>query len=411
MLKTDTAPAGEQPQAASSVPTGGEQPQEAPTPADFTSAIDGMNNADDIGGILFHGKVPEPTEPTPPSEPAGEPAPQPGAAPQEDPTPSAEPTEENPEPTPSPENEGKPSAEGDPQPPADDSADEPPANPAAPSLERISLKSLHPDDRKLIADAKEMVRSGKAAGLTDALAQLTQPEQPSTQEPGPSAGTSPETSPDAEPQDDGAQAAPQQQSQNPVDSDPEVTRLTAHIAELRTQRQTAVENFERDTEMTLTTQIEDAVAQLGFARADATNQLRQAQTQDQAFQAAVEEVNVAHPETEDNTSFFYFRLSQEVQTYENQRGSIRNSPAQLMVLADKVAKDIAAQTPAQPEPQPAPQVSAKQPAVAPPAKAARPLGEAAPGVASTGRATPDQLQRFMNEATPEEMHSVLFQGG
>lgn len=363
----DPPAAGEQPQLQNqTVPAGGEQPQRQ-EPADFTASIDAMNNATEIGDLLF-GRTPEtPAD----AEPAG--------------TASGDTTNTQAE---TGATADTPAGE-QPQESAEDT-DPPPAEPPqAHNLDRISLRSLHPDDRLLVAQAKDMVREGKAPRLADAIKMLTE-----------SGAGMPEPSPQPTAQ---AQETPQPENTParqpaPVsESDADVTALTDQVAALRAQRKAAVEDFDRPTELELTAQIEDAVAALAQAKSQAVIRSRESTIQDQAINAVIEDIYVDHPQSEDPTSFFSYRLTQEVSAYEKAYGSIRNHPSQLKALAAKVAQEIA----------PAPAAKPQSPAPAP-KQNARPLGSSVPGSASAVRPSPDNIQRLIETANEDTLRAALF---
>ena len=364
----DPPVAGEQPQLQpETVPAGGEQPQRQ-EPADFTSVIDGMTNAEDIGNVLFD-RMPAESPPAD-AEPAGQASGE--TTSQADP----EATADEPDGT-------------MPQEPAAEDQDSPPAEPTqAPSLDRISLRSLHPDDRLLVAQAKDMVREGKAPRLADAIRILTQ--EVGTPEPSPQAQTT---------ADDAPQPQAPAQAPAPVEIDSEVARLTSHLAELRSERtKAATEEYDRPRELELTGQIEDALAALAEAKSQAIYHTRETTLQEQAVNAVIEDIYVAYPDSEDPASFFSYRLTQEVATYEQAHGPIGRHPAQLRQLAAKVAQEIAPKQETKPQAQAAPA----------PRQNARPLGTSAPGSASSVRPSPDNIQRLLQSADEETMRSVLF---
>jgi hypothetical protein len=344
--------AGEQPQPTTQ-PVAGAQPQ--PVANDISNAIDAMTDEAQLKDLLFGNPQPPTAQPEPQAqEPAG----------------TQPPADPNPEPTPAGEQPQEPTEEPNPQ--------DPPPQPQ--SLDRISLKSLHPDDRLLIANAKEMVREGKAASFADAIMSLT---GTGTQEPPPAAE---------------AQADPTLEPA-PIAPNLDVDRITQHIAQLRQQRAAAVADYDRTGELELTSQIEDALAELSEAKAAQALQTREQSLQQQTLQAVIEDVYVTYPESENPESFFSFRLTQEVNKYEAQHGDIGRHPAQLRALAQRVAAEI---NPAQASPQPT-----QTPAPAP-RQVARPVGVAAPGSAASARFTPDQINIALNTATEEELGAALF---
>jgi len=340
--------AGEQPQPTTQ-PVAGAQPQ--PAAQDISNAIDAMTDESALKDILFGNPQPPQAQPEPQAqEPVNPPA---------DPNPEEIPAGEQP------------------QEPTSENAN-PQDTPQPQSLDRISLKSLHPDDRLLVANAKEMVREGKAASFADAVIALT---GMGTQEPSPQAQEQADLTPEPA----------------PIIPSLDVESITGHIAQLRQQRAEAVANYDRPQELELTSQIEDALAELSEAKASQALQNREQSLQQQTLQAVIEEVYVAYPESENPESFFHYRLTQEVNKYEAQHGDIGRHPAQLRALAKRVADEI---TPAAPAP-------AAQPAPAP-RQNARPVGMAAPGSAASARFTPDQVAIALDTATEEELGMALF---
>jgi len=343
-----------------------------------------MNDADEIGDLLFRGELPKSAG----DEPTG----QPPAEPQKDPNSSAG-KEPNPDatPNPAPGDEDKGMLPDSSLPPADEPGDQTQPNP---SLERISLKSLHPDDRKLVADAKEMVRSGEAKTFSEAIYKLSKSDDPNpTAQP-----AAPNQNADSQQQPNQAPSAAPAPAVEPA---PDVATITSQIETLRQQRSEAVAEYDRQKEIELTSQIEDALAALSEAKAAAVLRSQTSKSQENAVQAAVEEIYAKFPESEDPKSYFYFRMQQEVTDYEQKRGPISNHPSQLLEIAKSVAKELGVSSDAPP---PAPRKAAA-PA---PAQIARPLGSGAPGSSGNARVSADDITRFKNEASEEDIRSVLF---
>lgn len=345
--------AGEQPQPTTQ-PVAGAQPQ--PVANDISNAIDAMTDEAQLKHLLFGNHQPPTAQPEPQAQ---EPA---GTQPPADPTPEPAPAGEQPQ---------EPAEEPNPQ--------DPPPQPQ--SLDRISLKSLHPDDRLLIANAKEMVREGKAASFADAIMSLT---GAGTQEPPPAAEAQADPNPEPAPQ---APPSPSLQS------------LEESLAALEAQRDEAVESYDRPSELRLTKEIEKIGRQIARQQVIEELQTREQSLQQQTLQAVIEEVYVTYPESENPESFFSYRLTQEVNKYEDQHGDIGRHPAQLRALAQRVAAEV---NPAQASPQPT-----QTPAPAP-RQVARPVGVAAPGSAASARFTPDQINIALNNATEEELGAALF---
>jgi len=351
------------------VPAGGAEPQRQPL--DVAQEIENLTDAAEIGNLLWGTSLDE--------TPADPPAPAPA-----DPEPAGtdvgeEPEQDEPDSTPDDAGEQPQDSATD----EDDAPAEPQAQPTA--LERISLKSLHPDDRVLIAKAKDLVREGKAAGIAEAVAALTQTEEPRPQQPASTAE---------------AQAPAPPEQPKTAEIDPQVADITARLADLRAQRKAAVEEFDRPTELDLTAQIEDALAELADAKAQAVILNRETTIQNQTLQSVIEDIYVAHPDSEDPKSFFSYRMTQEVADYEQAHGPIRQHPAQLKALAAKVSRELGQAKPA---------LQAQKPAAAPPPRQnARPLGTSAPGSAATPRTSPNEIQRLIETADAETLRSALF---
>jgi hypothetical protein len=255
--------------------------------------------------------------------------------------------------------------------------------------DRISLRTLPPAERKLVSEAVNLFRNGQVATLADAFKQLgitaesTPQDQTTTTEDQPTQQTDPPTTHQAD--------APQ--------ADPEVARIFSVLADLRQQRRQAITEYDRQTEATLTDQIEDAVAELSEARATARLQQQQTARQDQLAQSAIEEVHLQFPESEDPNSFFSFRLSRAIEDYEATTGRlVRDAPDRLVDLARSVQQSIGAA----PTAQPAQTFQAPKPETQ-----ARPLGSAAPGQNSPPRLTGAALLRSMEDASPEELFEAL----
>jgi len=358
--------AGEQPQPnTQTLPEGGEQPQQQ-QPFDAQSAISGMNDEKAIGALLFGNEdaAPSPKAEAEPSSPANANSPA--------------------EPTTLPQN---PAGEQPQEIAQGDAPQEPQSNPQ--SLDRISLKSLHPDERILIAQAKDMVREGKAASFVDAFASLVKTEA-STQEPNPQAQAQ--------------ESQPQEQIQAPAataEQDQSVTAISSRLVDLREQRKAAVEAYDRPTEIELTNQIEDALADLAEAKSAAALRTRETTSQNQAIDAVIQDIYVEHPDAEDPDSYFSYRMTRELAAYEQAHGSIRNHPQQLKGIASRIASELGQST-----------GTAQQPTAAAqqiqPRQIARPIGTAAPGHSAAVRTSPDQLQSLINNASAEELRSALF---
>ena len=140
---------------------------------------------------------------------------------------------------------------------------------------------------------------------------------------------------------------------------------------------------------------------LSEARATARIRSQQQTTRTALVNSAVEEVYLKHPESENPDSFFSFRLTRALDAYEAKYGSLGDQPAQLLVIADKVAAEIGS---ANPGTATAPPVI-QQPA---PKQEARPLGLGAPGHASPIRPSREQSLRQIESLSAEELSAALW---
>lgn len=374
MADPTPTPAGAQPQEGTTaqVETSGHTPGSDTTPTEqfnASEAIDKITDAADLHEILFGQRdLDAPVKPreTPPAPSDQEPA---QGAPEAKPTTQAD-------------SEQRGTDQDDANAPAS-------REPNEQGPDRISLRTLPPAERKLVSEAVNLFRNGKVATLADAFKQLgitaegTPQEQPAAHEAQPTQQAEP----------------PQARQPDAPQADPEVARISSVLADLRNQRRLAIAEYDRETEATLTDQIEDAVAELSEAKATSRLQQQQAARQDQLAQSAIEEVHLSFPESEDPDSFFSFRLSRAIDSYESTTGRlIRETPGKLMELARTVQESIGSAPAAQP---------AQVHQAPKPETQARPLGTAAPGQNTPPRLTGDALQRRIEEASPEELFEAL----
>ena len=375
MADTTPTTAGEEPQLGTQTPVGngGEQPlTESHEPFDATKAIDSMSEAD-LQKALFGGSTQAEPEAPParnePQEPAG----------------TATPVEQASKP------------DGEEPPTADTSADDAQTRePSAQGPDRISLRTLPPQERALVAQAVSLFRDGKVASVADALKQLIQSGEngaPQEQQPPQAAASQQQAQPEPK--------ADTKPTQAPVTVDPDVTRITAVLADLREQRAEAVRSYDREKEIDLTRTIEDTVGELSEARASARIREQQQATKNALVKSAVEETYLKYPDSEDPDSFFSFRLSRELDAYEARYGAISENPAQLLVLAEKVA--TALRTAPKGTAEPAPVI--QQPA---PKQEARPLGLGAPGHAAPPRPSREQTLKQIEAASEDDLRTALW---
>lgn len=359
MSDNDTAaPLGAEPASPDIPSAGGEQPLDG-APTDAISSIRGI---DDLAELerLYYGDEPDaaPSEYNRPSERRDESqiAPEPDAAPA---------AGENPQPA--------------------DSKPEAPANRAP---DRVSLRSLKPEDRTLVADAAQMVREGKAPDIASALVAL------GIQAP-PAASTQPD--PD---KPESAQA----ETLTPAEAsslDANVIKLANEIASLREQRRNAKAEFDVDLEMSLTEQIEDKVAELGEARSQA--KLAHADNSNK-IQNSIQSVVEKYPESDDPDSDFSNRLNELLDLAHYRQDPRLDNPDHLMVFADQVANELGFRRDLSRA-----QTAPSRPSTPPPAPPrARPIGQVAAGHSGQPRLTPDQARAAIQQATAEELAAALY---
>lgn len=355
MSGNDTAaPLGAEPASPDNVNAGGEQPLGDANP------IDSIRGIDDLAELerLYYGDDPE------------------------SPNPDTRPPEGQVESQDAPEPEAAPAA-GENPPPAN-LDQEAPANRAP---DRISLRSLKPEDRTLVADAAQMVRDGKASDIASALIALGM-QAPAAAAPQSADVEMPEP--------------PQAQTPIPADTTPDanVARLSQEVASLREQRRQAKADFDVDLEISLTEQIEDKVAELGEARSQA--KLQQAETGSK-IQQSIQDVVAKYPESDDPDSDFSNRLNELLDLAHYRQDPRLNSPDHLMVFADQVATELGRPAAARRGTAPA---TPSTPPPAPPR--ARPVGQVAPGHSGQPRLTPDQARAAIHNASPEELEAALY---
>lgn len=362
MANQDPTPAGAEPQAGNTahVETGSEQ-HGNDTPFDASAAIQSMDDIGAMESVLFGESLQTETKkpaPSPPTEPAQG-------------TQQARTTETG--------SEQHGQDEDDASAPAS-------REPNEQGPERISLRSLPPAERKLITEAVNLFRSGKATSVEDALNQLAPRGDRTPQEQ--QAGEDDQQDPPSAP-------ARQPDAQTP---DAEVERISSLLADLRKQRKQAVDDYDRETETRLTEEIEDALADLGEARINARQRKSAAERQDKLVTSAIEEVHLRFPESEDPDSFFSFRLSRALDAYQSKYGSIAENPTQLMVLAQQVEDSIRS----------TPGTRQQQVHQAPkPQDAPRPLGMAARGQNTPPPISREILNQKIQEASADELFEAL----
>jgi len=338
---------GEEPVVNESVTPAGEEPQGG----DISSAIAGMS-ADQLREVLEAAEAgPSDRSQDPPKDTEAEAIPA-GEKPQD------------------------PPAEVDPQGTQDE-----PAQPSEPehSPKRLSVLSLPVDQRNQLADALNLVRSGKAATIQDALRQVAG-------EPAESVQGDPSATGEAPTQPKNAEAV----------THPDVAEVQTRIRDLRDQRRQALADYDTENVALLTDQIEDAQAEL--LRAERAAEQRQAaqHSYQEKFNSVVDAVEAKYPQATDDTSAFYRILDDRVAAAHARGDKALANPNYLMEFADQVAADLGIS-----------KQTAKPPT--PPARPSRPAGSSlAPGHAHEPRPTTDQVRQMIRSVPIDVLKQAVF---
>ena len=351
-MSSDTSPGiGEQPPPTIDVaPDGGEQPRGEQT--NPTEAIQEINDLSVLEGILWGKGDEEP--PAPEQQPEG----------QQEPDDTGNPDGE----------EGQPEAQQ-----GQDGADERNEGP-----DRISLKALKGEDRKLMAQAVDMVRQGKAESVAQALAELAPPPPKAEPKPDDALKREAQAEPEAEPEKDTA-----------------ITSIKDKIKDLRAKRRQAITDFDREAEADLTEQIEDAVLELQSAKEAAKEQLAQRREAERNHARQVDVVKAKYPDSADPESDFSQRLKDKIDLAVYRQDDVLNDPDYLVILAERVAKEMGAKS----------STPAKQP-VAPPKAPARPvMGGVAPSAAPTQPMSREQALKAIDTMPLDQLDALLFGRG
>lgn len=240
---------------------------------------------------------------------------------------------------------------------------------------RLSVRALPADEQKQLAVALEMVRKGEASTVFAALQTMAGP-----------VANEPDTTPAA---DVPPAATP------PSQSLPAVAAIESELADLRAQRKAAKEDFDVTLESDLTDQIEDKIAELSAAKANAVIAQQAQGAWREQYLSAVDAMEARYPDAADETTTFYELLDNKVLAAEARKDPALNDPNYILKFADQVAAVL--RTPA----------NARPPA--PPVRAKAPVGAAvAPGHSQVTRVSPDQLRDLIKNASPEELGAVIF---
>ncbi len=248
--------------------------------------------------------------------------------------------------------------------------------------DRISLKVLEDDDRKLMAQAVDLVREGKAKSVVEAIASL-QPAKPT------------EPAPTAEPEKPQAR-----QDQPAAAADSDVQAITAEIARLRAERKTAIEDYDVGKQTELTEAIEDKILELQAAREAAMVRKTQEAEAERQWSSQVAEVKAKHPESSDPGSDFSQRLKDKLDLAAYRNDPILQNGNYLVLLADKVAEELGSNKPAAATP---------KPVVVPKPEPTKPnVGTVIPAAAPKPTVSKDQIKPLLAQASIGELEAALW---
>lgn len=259
-----------------------------------------------------------------------------------------------------------------------DGGSNPDGTPKAPN--RLSVRFLPLDEQQRMAEALSMVREKKASTVFEALAQLN--GQPASQAAAanPSADASSEGNPP------------------PGQADNEVAAIEDRLSELREQRRTAIAEFDADEERRLNEEIEVEILRLSDAKIQASLQQFQSKKSAESYQdqymAAVDQMEAAYPEALDPDSAFYRALDDKVLAAQARKDPALADPNYILRFAEEVASLVG---------------SRKSPPSPPPTRQHVPFGsQVAPAGSASHRLTPDQLRALIRNAPIEALGAVAF---
>jgi hypothetical protein len=259
------------------------------------------------------------------------------------------------------------------------------ASPSPKAPKRVSVRALPDDQQVLVARAVEMVRNGEAPDILAATAILGGSQPVKDEAAGDEAGTQ---TPSTETTTGEA---------NPI------ATIQSRLDDLRAEREQAILDFNGGEQAQLTNQIEDVLAELAEAKAIARLQAKEAETkaqsQQQEYQQAVEEIEAAYPELQDDDSAFSRVFDGMVASARARNPQAYGNGAELRELAEEVAQILGTKTAA------APQTRSPLPAQPRPST---PNGSAvAPGHTQAHRMTADEARRFIQNASPEQLDALV----
>lgn len=267
------------------------------------------------------------------------------------------------------------------------------ASQPAKAPKRVSVRALPDDQQVLVARAVEMVRNGEAPDILTATAMLGGSRQEAQATTTQEAATETAT-----------ETATEANSETTTPSDP-IASIQDRLKTLREEREQAILDYDGSKQAELTNQIEDTLAELSDAKAVARLEAREAETQAKSFQqnwqTAVEQIEAAYPDLQDDDSAFSRVFDGMVASERNRNPQAFSDPAELRELADEVAGILKAQptraTTAQP----------RTPLPAQP-RPTSPNGSAvAPGHTQATRITADDARRFIRTASQEQLDALV----
>lgn len=267
-------------------------------------------------------------------------------------------------------------------PAAEAPAQEEPRSTAKPP-NRLSVRSLPVDQQVQLATALDLVRHGKATDIHDAIRQAA---GVTTEAPAATATTESPATTEAP----AAPAAPTKPSA--------VAEVENRIKDLRAQRRQAHAEFNTDLAQDLTEQIEDAQVDLVRAENAARVSQTQAQSYQQDYDSAVDEMEAKYPDSLDEDSTFYRVLDDRVTAAQARKDPRLSDPRYILAMADEVAADLKVTG----------QKKETTPPPAAPARPARPAGTTvAPGHGGAARPSADQLRALIAETPVEDLLAVM----
>lgn len=247
------------------------------------------------------------------------------------------------------------------------------------SAKRVSFNGFPADQQQEIADARDLVRDGKAPDLLAALQTLR--------------GTAPVATPPAEPSGEATPAA------TPVapQASQEVTELEAVIADLSAQRDQADDDFDKPRVRELDAQIRAQERLLIKAELVAEQRQQSAVAYETAYDEAVTTLENRFPAVLDETSNFYRLLDAQVTAAKANNDPRLRNPDYLLGMAEEL-EGMLNPTPAQPGAIPPRTVR----------EAGTRLGaELAPAHHSAPRPTKADTEALIKSASPDELLAVI----